>query len=206
MGSIRAFFAPPFVRWTLLLAIATAGFCWWGAQNVIGLYATGLQLAAILLVFHELQTSVQVLSPGRLKADMAAWWTGVRTGGKPPPIHGEMNAREVALDGLSMTGFAGTLTPDKLDERVKRLEQRMSGAEKWLGDLESAISREARARAAALEAERLARADEIRGLRHDVVKASVADPWKTIFGIVCLFVGVALSGLAPIIAGWRNAS
>lgn len=72
MGSIREFFRPRFVRWSLALVIATVGICWWGSQNVIVFYGTILQLAAISLVFLEVQGSVEVFSPGRLKEDIAA--------------------------------------------------------------------------------------------------------------------------------------
>lgn len=170
----------------------------------VALYGAALQLIAIGVVLLGLLGTLNVFAPGQLRKDTADWAGAFKPA--PPPVTGAMGAVEVGLDGFSAHAFTGVLgAAATLDKKVELLMTKVDALSAAVSKVAGDVEKESRERVRLLAAEEAARTDAIQTLRTEVKKVTVADPWLTLFGLICLALGVLVNGAAPLIVVWRPA-
>lgn len=204
MGRIRRIFRP-FVLGNLVVLGLTLWVCRTAAVEWVALYGAALQLIAIGVVLWGLLGTLNVFAPGQLRADAANWVAAF----KPVPrrtIVAGMGAVEVGLDGVSAYGSAGLVgVSGTLEQKVELLLHRVDALGVVIAEVRGDLAKESQERARLLAVEEAARTDAMQQLRREVRKVTVADPWLTLFGLICLALGVLVNGAAPLIVALRSA-
>lgn len=196
MNRMRTLFAPRlfWLAWIPML-VSSSLVPFYTSDKFIHWWGTGLQLVGIALVFWELLGSLKVFDRGRLKRDIALWWSAVWKHSTVGHASVDFQLPKFGLAAV-MRGRAKAPEGATLPERLSVLEANVDSIDQDIGNLRVELAAEQSAREQGDTAEALLRDDDIQRLRRDVIAVTTGDAWLSIFGIGCLFVGVLLTGIA----------
>jgi hypothetical protein len=199
MTRLRAFFAPMFVRQVLTMVIVTASVIAIGSAPFLAAYGAVLQLVAIYVVAREFSTALHVFVPGKLHADAALWWGSVKSGSGVKLTVGVVEAGNAQDFTSASIGWTPLPVAGTVDQKVEAMRVRLEGITSNLTTLSKSFADDVKQRQIDSQAQKLAVKDAIGKVKDDVQKVAVSDPWTSLFGILCLALGVFLNGFASYI-------